>query len=72
MNQEFTTTDGNLVDQKKTFTCRFHKTLKQVSSISKEGEFHAILEMLKLWVHFSGRYATRRFNMSQLQGKVHI
>ncbi len=72
MNQEFITTNGNLVSLKKTFTCPFHKTIKQVSSISKEGEFHAILEMFELRLHFSGRYAPRRFNMSQLQRKMYI
>ena len=72
MNQEFTTTNGNLVSLKKTFSCPFHKTIKQVSSISKEGEFHAILEMFELRLHFSGGYAPRRFNMSKLQRKMYI
>lgn len=72
MNQEFITTNGNLVSLKKTFSCPFHKTIKQVSSISKEGEFHAILEMFELRLHFSGGYTPRRFNMSQLQRKMYI
>ncbi len=42
-----------------TATCPIHKTIKQIRSISREGEYYAILEMFELRLHFSGRYSSR-------------